>query len=62
MEKDQKIHTGFRLSKPNIDFVEKVASNLGLTRTNVVDMILTLVRSDQEILMKMIKERLSGKI
>ena len=57
-DKDHKIHTGFRLSKQNIEFLEKVADNLGLTRTNVVDMILTMVRKDKNVLLKLLKNQL----
>jgi len=57
-EKENKILTGFRLTKHNIDYIDKLSAKLGLNRTNVVDMIITLVRKEQNLLPELIKKQL----
>jgi biotin operon repressor len=56
--KENKIHTGFRLSKNNVDFIQKISDSLGLTRTNVVDMIITILRNDKTLLSELIKKQI----
>lgn len=59
--KENKIHTGFRLSKSNIDYIDDLGKSLGLTRTNIVDMMITLLRKDKSILISLIKNQISKK-
>jgi len=55
-----KIHTGFRISKRNLDFIENTGKNLGLTKTGVVDMFITILRNNPnelgQLLQKAVKE------
>lgn len=55
-----KIHTGFRISKPNLEFIENTGKNLGLTKTGVVDMFITILRNNPnalgQLLQKAVKE------
>ncbi|MBI4645024.1 MAG: hypothetical protein HY738_00125 [Bacteroidia bacterium] len=59
--KENKIHTGFRLSKDNYDLLGKYEKNLGISRTGVVDMILTVVRKDEKLLLNLIGKALKHK-
>jgi hypothetical protein len=60
-KKETKVHTGFRLSKNNLDFIEDMGNSLGLNKTNVVDMILTIVRNDTALVVKLIKNSITKK-
>jgi len=57
--KDLKIHTGFRLSKQNLQFIEKTGSSLGLNKTNVLDMFITILRKDPKVLSSLIQKAVS---
>ncbi len=60
-KKETKVHTGFRLSKNNLDFIEDMGNSLGLNKTNVVDMILTVVRNDTSLVVRLIKNSITKK-
>ncbi|MCD4774041.1 MAG: hypothetical protein K8R41_11735 [Bacteroidales bacterium] len=60
--KERKIHTGFRLSKQNLKCVEDMGDSLGLNNTNVVDMILTIIRKDKSLFVKLIQNALMEKL
>ncbi|PLX05456.1 MAG: hypothetical protein C0598_14650 [Marinilabiliales bacterium] len=51
-----KIHTGFRISKSNLDFIENTGKNLGLTKTGVVDMFITILRNNPSDLAQLIQK------
>lgn len=57
-KKETKIHTGFRLSKMNIQLLDSLSEKLGLNKTNVVDLILTSVRNDENLLINLIQKSL----
>jgi hypothetical protein len=50
-----KIHTGFRLSQENYKLLEKLEKDLGINKTSVVNMILSLIEKDKSILVNLIK-------
>ncbi len=50
-----KIHTGFRLTQNNYQFLEDLEKNLGINKTSVINMILSLLKKDKTILVKLIK-------
>ncbi|MBW2998653.1 hypothetical protein KY321_03890 [Candidatus Woesearchaeota archaeon] len=52
---DLKIHTGFRLSKNNYELLEDLENDLGITKTSVVNMILSLIKKDKSVLINLIK-------
>lgn len=58
-DKEAKIHTGFRLSKQNLQFIEKTGSALGLNKTNTLDMLITVIRNDPKTLSDLITKSLS---
>lgn len=50
-----KIHTGFRLSQDNFKLLESLEKDLGINKTGVVNMILSLIDKDKDILVGLIK-------
>ena len=42
-----KIHTGFRLTKNNYKLLENLEKDLGINKTSVVNMILSLIEKDK---------------
>ena len=60
-EKERKIHTGFRLSRQNLKCVEDMGESLGLNNTSVVDMILTVIREDKPLFIKLIQKAIIKK-
>ncbi len=59
--KENKVLTGFRLSKKNIEFIDKIGGSLGLNRTSVLDMFITIIRRNNDVLMGLIKNALNEK-
>ena len=53
-DKDLKIHTGFRLSRQNIKFIEDTGNSLGLNKTSTLDMLITIIRNNPGTLTKLI--------
>ena len=54
--KDLKVHTGFRISKENLDFIERTGDNLGLNKTNVLDMFITILRKEPKVVSSLIQK------
>ncbi len=54
----RKILTGFRLSEGNLKFIDETGEKLGMNRTSVLDMMLTVVRRDKGVLTDMIRKAL----
>lgn len=57
--KDNKIHTGFRLSRQNLQFIEKTGSSLGLNKTNTLDMLITIMRNNPNTVSNLISDAIS---
>lgn len=54
----KKVLTGFRLSEGNLRFIEETGEKLGMNKTSVLDMLLTVIRRDKTILTDMIRKAL----
>jgi len=54
-----KIHTGFRLTKENYKLLEILEKDLGLNKTSVVNMILSLIEKDKSVLINLIKSAIT---
>jgi len=50
-----KVHTGFRLTKNNYKLLENLEKDLGINKTSVVNMILSLIEKDKSVLVNLIK-------
>ncbi|GEM_PF-713589 len=59
-DKNLKIHTGFRLSAENYKLLEKLEIELGLNKTGIINMILTLINRDKMNLSKLIHDALKA--
>ncbi len=55
---NKKILTGFRLSEGNLKFIEETGEKLGMNKTSVLDMLLTVIRRDKGVLTDMIRKAL----
>jgi archaellum biogenesis protein FlaJ (TadC family) len=60
MKKENKILTGFRLSEGNLKFIEETGEKLGMNKTSVLDMLLTILRKDKGIMTDLIRKALQG--
>jgi len=58
-EKDIKIHTGFRLSRQNLMYIEKTGKSLGLNKTSTLDMLITVMRNNPDTLRGLISKALT---
>lgn len=56
---DQKVHTGFRLSKNNYKLLEELENDLGINKSGVINMILSLIKKDKSVLISLIKSAIS---
>ena len=54
-----KIHTGFRLTKNNYKLLEDLEKDLGINKTSVINMILSLIKKDKSILINLIKSAIT---
>jgi hypothetical protein len=54
-----KIHTGFRLTKKNYQLLEDLEKDLGINKTGVINMILSLIKKDKSVLVDLIKSSIS---
>ena len=54
-----KIHTGFRLTKNNYKLLEDLENDLGINKTSVINMILSLIKKDKSILINLIKSAIT---
>jgi hypothetical protein len=59
-ENSLKIHTGFRISRENIKFIETTGKSLGLNKTAVVDMLITIIRNNPGALKQLIQKAIEG--
>ncbi len=59
VKKDNKIHTGFRLSQQNIKFIEKTGNSLGLNKTSTLDMLITIIRNNPRTLTELISKAMT---
>ncbi len=57
--KDNKIHTGFRLTRQNLDFIEKTGISLGLNKTSTLDMLITIMRTNPKAISNLILKALT---
>lgn len=55
MPKEKKIHTGFRLSKENHELLQYYEKNLGINKTNVLELILTISAKDKKMMLALLK-------
>jgi len=58
--KDNKVHTGFRLSRQNLQFIEKTGNSLGLNKTSMLDMLITIMRNNPKALTDLIKKSIGS--
>ncbi len=58
MNKQKKILTGFRLTEGNVRFIEDTGKKLGINKTSVLDMMITIVRKDKQLLSGLIEKAL----
>lgn len=58
LKEGRKIPAGFRLSAGNMNFVEETAGKLGITKTAALDLLLTVVRKEKDMLTVLIRKAL----
>ena len=56
---EEKIHTGFRLTKNNYKLLEELENDLGINKTSVMNMILNLIKKDKAVLIDLIKSAIT---
>lgn len=54
-----KIHTGFRLTKENYRLLGILEKDLGINKTSVINMILSLIDKDKSVLINLIKSAIT---
>ncbi|OYT16889.1 MAG: hypothetical protein B7C24_05475 [Bacteroidetes bacterium 4572_77] len=54
--KKQKIHTGFRLSKSNYDLLSYYEKTLGISKTSVIELVLTVAAKDKKMMLKLLQK------
>jgi hypothetical protein len=59
MPKEKKVHTGFRITKENLDLLKFYEKNLGLNRTGVLELILTISGRDKKMMLSLLKKAIS---
>lgn len=59
MQKEKKIHTGFRITKENHDLLKFYEKRLGLNRTGVLELILTVSGKDKKMMLTLLKKAIS---
>lgn len=59
MQKEKKIHTGFRITKENHDLLKFYEKSLGLNRTGVLELILTVSGKDKKMMLSLLKKAIS---
>lgn len=55
---NQKVHTGFRLSKNNYKLLEELENDLGINKSGIINMILSLIKKDKSVLISLIRSAL----
>lgn len=61
MPKEKKVHTGFRISKQNHELLQFYEQQLGLNRTGVLELILSVVGNDKTLMLKLLQDALLQK-
>ncbi len=56
---EEKIHTGFRLTKNNYKLLEELENDLGINKTSVMNMILNLIKKDKAVLIDLIRSAIA---
>ncbi|MCD6178347.1 MAG: hypothetical protein J7K39_00435 [Bacteroidales bacterium] len=59
MSKEKKVHTGFRITKENLELLKFYEKNLGLNRTSVLELILTISGRDKKMMLSLLKKAIS---
>ena len=59
MQKEKKIHTGFRITKENHDLLKFYEKSLGLNRTGVLELILTVSGKDKKMMLSLLKKAIA---
>ncbi|MCD6090687.1 MAG: hypothetical protein J7J72_04245 [Bacteroidales bacterium] len=59
MRKEKKIHTGFRITKENHELLKFYETHLGLNRTSVLELILTISGKDKKMMLTLLKKAIS---
>ncbi|HAG17178.1 MAG TPA: hypothetical protein DCG69_11770 [Bacteroidales bacterium] len=59
MSKEKKIHTGFRITKENHELLSFYEKNLGISRTSVLELILTVSGKDKSMMLTLLKKAIS---
>jgi len=59
MTKEKKIHTGFRITKENHELLKFYEKNLGLNKTGVLELILTVAGRDKKMMLSLLKKAIS---
>jgi len=54
--KSNKIHTGFRLSKSNHDLLTYYQKTLGISKTSVLELLLTVVAKDKKLMLNLMSK------
>ena len=62
MLKEKKIHTGFRITKENHELLQFYEKNLGLNRTGVLELILTISGKDKKMMLTLLKNAISPQL
>lgn len=59
MQKEKKIQTGFRISKNNHELLKYYEKQLGINRTSVLELILTVSGKDKKMMLSLLKKAIS---
>jgi len=59
MAKEKKVHTGFRITKENVELLKFYEKSLGLSRTGVLELILTVSGKDKKMMLGLLKKAIS---
>ncbi|NOR87423.1 MAG: hypothetical protein GQ527_07425 [Bacteroidales bacterium] len=53
--KKNKIHTGFRLSQSNYNLLSYYQKTLGISKTSVLELLLTVAAKDKKMMLNLLK-------
>jgi hypothetical protein len=53
---NHKIHTGFRLTKSSHDILSYYQKHLGISRTSVLELLLTVAAKDKRMMLNLLKK------
>jgi hypothetical protein len=54
--KNNKIHTGFRLTKSSFDLLSYYQKVLGINKTSVLELLLTVAAKDKKMMLSLMKK------